>query len=347
MSRTRTPATIEPTGDSSFIDACFILAPNFTLLPFAGFMDSLRHAGDVADRSRQLQCRWSIVTRDGRPARSSCGAEISCLDAGENDGSHDYVIVVGGLLPDCLDIGEELTSFLHESRTRGATLVGLCTGGFILAEAGLMSGRRCGVHLTHKPDLEAMFPDVRPVTDETYVIDDNIITCPGGTAAIDLATEVILRHFGKARALKGLRAMLVDRHRAAHHLPSRSYERLAMCGNPHIERAINLMEMHIGQHRPIQEIAGAIGISKSQLDRVFKAHAGMLPSQFWRKMRLEHSHWMICNTSRAITEIAYECGFYDGTHFSKRFKQAYGRTPLALRKRNRAMLNLRIDKLVV
>ena len=65
-----------------------------------------------------------------------------------------------------------------------------------------------------------MFPDVRPATEETLVIEDNTITCPGGTPAIDLATEIISRRFGRARALKGLRAMLVDQYRAAHHLPS-------------------------------------------------------------------------------------------------------------------------------
>ena len=140
-----------------------------------------------------------------------------------------------------------------------------------------MSGRKCCVHLTHKPDLEAMFPDVRPATEETLAIDDNIITCPGGTAAIDLADEIISRHFGRARALKGLRAMLVDRHRAAHRLPSRSYEGPSRCGNPHVERAIKLMEVNIHHQMTVDNIAGEIGVSKSQVNRVFARYAGMSP----------------------------------------------------------------------
>ena len=333
--------------DTAHIDTCFVLAPRFTLLPFAGFIDTLRHASDVADRSRQIDCSWSIVTADGRPAVSSCDARIDVLSNETPRDDCDYVVVVGGLLPACLDVGEDVISFLHESRDRGATLVGLCTGGFILAKAGLMTGRKCGVHLTHKPDLEAMFPDVEPATEETFVVDGGIITCPGGTAAIDLATEIVSRHFGRARALKGLRAMLVDRHRAGHHLPNRSYERLAMCGNPHIEKAIKLMEINIGIHRSIEGLADEIGVSMSQLDRLFAKHAGMSPLQFWRKIRLEHAHWMICNTNRNMTSVADECGFYDGTHFSKHFKRAFGETPLAMRKRNRKVLNLRPDDLVV
>ena len=333
--------------DTAHVDTCFVLAPRFTLLPFAGFIDTLRHASDVADQSRQIDCRWSIITRDGGPAVSSCGATIDVLCGETDPETYDYCVVVGGLLPACLDVGEGVISFLHDSRERGAMLVGLCTGGFILAKAGLMGGRRCGIHLTHKPDLEAMFPDVEPSTEETFVVDDDIITCPGGTAAIDLATEIISRHFGRARALKGLRAMLVDRHRAAHHLPNRSYERLAMCGNAHIEKAIKLMEINIGTHKNIEELAHEIGVSMSQLDRLFAAHAGISPLQFWRKIRLEHAHWMICNTSRNMASVADECGFYDGTHFSKHFRRAFGETPLELRKRNRKVLNLRPNDLVV
>ena len=138
-----------------------------------------------------------------------------------------------------------------------------------------MNERKCAVHLIHKPDLEAMFPDVRPVTKETYVVDDNIITCPGGTAAIDLATEIISHHFEKARTVKGLRAMLIDHHRAAHHLPNRSHARLEVCGNPHVERAIKLMEMHIKSQKTIDAVAREIGVSRSQLDRVFFRYAGM------------------------------------------------------------------------
>ena len=334
-------------SDTSHIDACFILAPRFTLLPFAGFIDTLRHASDVADRSRQVYCRWSIVTKDGRPAVSSCGARVDALSSEAAPDACDYIVVVGGLLPECLDVGEDVVSLLRAKREKGAMLVGLCTGGFILAKAGLMMGRRCGVHLTHKPDLEAMFPDVEARTEETFVVDGDIITCPGGTAAIDLATEIISRHFGRARALKGLRAMLVDRHRAAHHLPNRSYERLAMCGNPHMEKAIRLMEINVGSHMNIEDLASEIGVSLSHLDRLFARHANMSPLQFWRKMRLEHAHWMVCNTNQNMAFVAEECGFYDGTHFSKHFRRTYGESPLARRKRNLKVLNLRPDDLVV
>ncbi len=322
------------------IRVCFLLAPSFTILPFAGFIDSLRHAVAIKASGRPDHHTWTIVTGDGNPVTSSCGVPIAPNREIDLDEHFDYVVVVGGLLPETLDVGDQALDFLRANRARGTMLVGLCIGSFVIAKAGLLDGHRACVHLTHKPDMEQLFPRVRPLTDETFVLDNNILTCPGGTAAIDVAIEIIARHYGKARAMMGLHHMVVDAHRAAHHLPTRSYDLLANCGNRHVERAIKLMEMNIAEHRPIKDLAAELGISESQLDRTFVEHTGMTPLKFWRKIRLENAHWMICNTHHSITIIAHECGFFDSTHLGKRFKAVHGDTPMAIRKRNKVDFNI-------
>ena len=180
-------------GDAALTHTCILRAPRSTLLPFAGFIDTPRHAAEDADRSRQAYCKESAIAGGGQPGVSSCGAKVSASRDHSSRDRYNCIVVVG-ILPDCLDVGRKSCAFLPDSRRRGAILVGLCTGGFILANAGFMSGRKCDVHLTLKPDLEAMCPDVQSATEETLVIDDNIITCPGGTAAINLATEIISHH---------------------------------------------------------------------------------------------------------------------------------------------------------
>ena len=150
----------------------FVLAPRFTLLPFAGFIDALRHAADESDRSRQMYCRWTIVASDPAPIRSSCGAEIAPFELLPAPERFDYVVVVGGLLPHCLDLTDETYGFIRAAAGYGVPIVALCTGGFILARAGLMKGRRCAVHVRHRQDLVELFPDVVPVTDEPYVEDE-------------------------------------------------------------------------------------------------------------------------------------------------------------------------------
>ena len=77
----------------------FILSPSFTLLPFAGFVDTLRHAADEGDRSRQVHCRWTILGATLDPVRASCGAEIRPWQTYGDPGAFDYVVIVGGLTP--------------------------------------------------------------------------------------------------------------------------------------------------------------------------------------------------------------------------------------------------------
>ena len=321
----------------------FVLAPCFTLLPFAGFLDALRHAADIADHSRQIYCRWSVLAPDREPIAASCGLEVMPDRTYDDPRAYDYIVVAGGLLPSTLGLADQGYDFLRRAAAAKVPLVSLCTGSFVLASAGLLEGRRCAVHIRHRDEFAALFPDVQPVTDETYVVDGPFVTCPGGTAAIDVATELITRHCGKARALKGLRAMLVEKHRAAYHIPRRTYEHVAQCGDTRVERAVALMEQHVAEPFPIGRLARLVGTSVCQLDRSFQRHAGEPPSAFWRRLRLEHAHWLVTNSNRKITDIALETGFYDTTHFSKSFKHCYGAPPRDLRRRSRQAVKIAGD----
>ena len=328
-------ATTAPTAQpmAPELKVGFVLSPDFTILPFAGFIDALRHAADEADRSRQLYCRWSCVAPDLAPIRSSCGVDVTPNEPLGDPRRFDYVVVIGGLLPACLDQPAATFDFLRQAVDQHVPVAGLCTGSFVMARAGLLDGRRCAVHLHHRQHLVAMFPAVIPVTDEIYVVDQGRITCPGGTAAIDLATAIISQHCGKARALKALHALLVDEHRAAHHVPRRPYEEIASCGDRRVKQAVALMEQNLGRPFAIEELARRIDTTLRQLDRAFANHVGATPAAFWRGMRLNHGHWLLLNTARPVTQIAHECGFADCAHFTRWFKRSYGETPQAFRVR--------------
>lgn len=318
----------------------FVLSPDFTLLPFAGFIDALRHAADVADFSRQIYCRWTLLAPEIAPIRASCGLEVTPWEVYGDPGGFDYIVVTGGLLPAGLDHRPATFDFLRRAAAAKVPLVGLCTGSFVLAQAGILDGRRCSVHQRHAQELVALFPEVVPVTDETYVVDGDVFTCMGGTAAIDLAADLIAKHCGKARAIKSLHSMVVEHHRASHQVPHRRYEHAASCGDPHVERAVSLMEENIDTPYPIQILARKVGVTLGGLDRAFARRVGTAPSRFWRRMRLDHAHWLLCNTPRRITEVALECGFYDSTHLSRTYKEVFGETPRETRKRNRLVQSL-------
>jgi transcriptional regulator GlxA family with amidase domain len=317
----------------------FILAPRFTLIAFASFIDSLRHAADEADRSRQIHCTWCVIASDLDPVVASCGVPVVPTSTFADPQAFDYIAVVGGLLPACLDLPGASYDYLRAAHAKGVPLAGLCTGSFILANAGFLDDRDCAVHIEHRRHLEEMFPRVRPVTDRVYVRDGTILTCPGGTAAIDLAYALIEEHCGRARAVKSLMSLLVEKNRATHHLPHRPYQNLAACGDWRVERSIELIEQHALSPFTIQELARRIGSSTRELNRAFARITSERPGAIWRKIRLNHAHWMLLNTHRSVTQIALECGFADSAHFSRWFRREYGQAPSTFRKSRRVSTN--------
>ncbi len=313
----------------------FLLSPNFTLLPFAGFIDSLRHAADEADFGRQIYCHWRIVAPSLTPVTASCGAAVTPHEVFPDPSDFDYLVVVGGQLPWSLDHPPETLDYLQRAYAAKVSIIGLCTGSFVLAKAGLLDARQCAVHVEHIHQIRQLFPKTKPVSDQIYVNDGEVITCPGGTSALDLAFTLIETRCGKARAIKGLTSLLVDRHRAAHHMPHRPYGHLAVCGNRRVEQAVEQMERHLSAPYAISLLARKLNTSERELNRVFKRHAGESAGAVWRNMRLAHGHWLLVNTSRSVTSIALECGFADGAHFCRWFRRVYEETPLTFRRRRR------------
>ncbi len=331
----RLPEPLEKASLVPDLRVGFILAPRFTLIAFASFVDSLRHAADEADRSRQIHCRWRVIAPTPDPIEASCGITVMPNTKLPDPEAFDYIAVVGGLLPSCLDLPRATYDYLRAAHAKGVQIAGLCTGSFILAHAGFLDDRECAVHVEHRHELAEMFPRVKAVTDQVFVRDGTILTCPGGTAAIDLACALIEEHCGRARAVKSLMSLLVEKNRAAHQVPHRPYRNLTACGDWRVESSVELMERHTLNPFTVRELARRIGSSARDLNRAFRRTTSETPGSIWRKIRLAHAHWMLLNTHRRVTHIALECGFSDSAHFSRWFRREYGEPPTAFRKSRR------------
>lgn len=315
-----------------------ILTQQFTLLPVACFIDFLRHAADEADFSRQIYCTWKVISHDFQTIRASCGIDVLPQALFDDPQQYDYVVVAGGLLHSSRPAPAQLYEYLRGTARAGVTLVGLCTGQFCLADAGLLQSRRCAIHFTLEGVMATRHPDVITVTDSAVVQDGPFITCPGGVAAIDLAIDLITRHCGKARAAKGLHYMLagdlVDRRSST----IDAEESLALSCNDHrLVKAVGLMRQRLSEPVTVSVIAERIGTTERLLTRLFLRHLKTTPAAFCRNLRLTHGHWLILNTDRSITEIACECGFTDSSHFIRCFRRRYGQTPSRLRRQHTLM----------
>ena len=314
----------------------FILSPQFSLLPVASFLDALRHVADEADFGRQIYCSWKTIGPDGGDiVVSSCGLSANISEAFPDPCEFDYLVVAGGHLPECLDVPAQTLEYIRLARQADVTLVGICTGSFILARAGVLEHTRCAVHVEHDRQMKALFPDTIPVTDQLIVSDKNIFTCPGGSTALDLAFSLIRTRCGRARAVKALTSLMVGKERAAQLAPDRLYAHLFSCGNSKVENALSIMERHLSSPLSIKELAAKVNISPNGLLAAFNRHAGMGPMEVWRNIRLSHSRWLLLNTNRTITQIAFECGFSDCAHFSRWFQKKYGSSPKVFRNRHK------------
>ena len=308
-----------------------VLAHNFTLSAFALFIDHLRLAADEGDRSRPLHVRWAVMNGAMSPVRSSCGLVVNPTSRFQDPAGFDYVVVVGGLLHSGEQIDQETAEYLLQSARQGITLVGLCTGSFILSRLGLMQRRRCCVSWYHHQDFMEEFPGHELAADRLFVADGDRITCAGGAGTADLAAFLIERHLGHALAQKANQILLFDRARAGGdaqpHPPMGE-----TASNPRIARALILMEQNLARPLTISALATQLGLSTRQFERLSQATVALSPAQLYRTVRLRFAEWLLSHTSRSITDIALESGFADCAHFSRQFKSHYGMAPSVRRK---------------
>jgi transcriptional regulator GlxA family with amidase domain len=317
-------ASVPPT--QSLLSVGFVLADHFTLSAFSLFIDQLRLAGDEGDRSRQILCRWSVMSSRPDPVKASCGVTVGRSSAFVDPRQFHYIVVVGGILHAGRQLDEATITYLKQADAAGVTLVGLCTGSFILARAGLMTGRKCCVSWYHYQDFMDEFPHHTPVADQLFVIDGDRITCSGGGGTADLATYLIERHIGRAVAQKSRHVLLLDRARSGS--DAQPHPPIAEgIVDERIRRAMLLMEQHLTDPLPIAEIAQRLHLSTRQLERLFQTVAGMRPASFYRSLRLRYARWLLDNTNRLVTDIALDAGFSDCAHFSRQFKAMHGFTP--------------------
>lgn len=307
----------------------FVLLNQFTLVPVAGLVDSLRFAADKSFRSQQLFCQWDWMTLNDEAITASCGMPISPTKPLNMWAQYDYIVIAGGMLGETRNPPDWLLDALRDLNKAGVPIIALCSASFVLGKAGLLDGKRCALHFTLRDEFKERFPASTAVIDKSYVDDRGIITCPGGTA-IDLAANLIRRHCGEVRAQKGLEYLLVEG-RADE--SSTTASGVCVYQNERVQRAIDFMRAHLESSMTLKAVAEAVGTHPRQLHREFVANTQEPPANYWRKLRLEHARRLLVNTSQNITTIALACGFSDASHFILWFRKIYGETPYNFRKR--------------
>ncbi|MCS0493758.1 GlxA family transcriptional regulator [Ancylobacter sp. MQZ15Z-1] len=311
----------------------FVLLDQFTLAAFGGLIDALRLAADHGGRSRQIHASWKVMSLDSTPRRASCGVVISDSSPLLDPAQFDYVAVCGG--NDYLNERQPaaLLDYLRLAAARKVRLIGVCTGTFAIAQAGLAQKRTVCVHWNVLEAFHAQFPTLDAVTDKLFVDEGDLLSCAGSTAAIDLGLYLISRHCGSAKANQAVRHMMLQGMRPSSLPQPHFFADLSGVADSRVHQAVHFMEQRLDDPPSMDAVARYVGCSARQLERAFSAALGASPASFQRQLRKDYACWMLENSPRSITEIAFDCGFSDAAHFSREFRNAFGLSPRQYRAR--------------
>ncbi|WP_093187047.1 GlxA family transcriptional regulator [Pseudovibrio sp. Tun.PSC04-5.I4] len=324
------------------LKVAMVLLPNFTLLALSCLTEVLRHAADDGDESRQVNCSWDLLSVSTNPIMSSSGITVTPNKTLECDlTGYDYIVIIGGKLPkDCL-YPDAYIQFIKSCRQQGNKLIGMCTGTFALARAGILKNVRTALHWYHYQEFRSHFPSSIAVTDELYIEDRNIITCAGGAASSDLALYLVEKHLGKGKVIKCLRHLILISAREARQSQTPFDLDIPQFSDVRLRKAVFLMEQNLEDTLEITQLANTLSLSQRQLNRLFLEHTGMSPSAYYRSLRLRHARWLLDNSEQPLDHIALGCGFSDLSHLTRYYKKQYKQTPgstRSLRKKAQAEL---------
>ncbi len=324
--------TAEPIAKAK-LSIGLVLLHQFTLAAFAGLVDVLRLAADHGGRSRQIDVHWRVMSMDGLPRESSAGVAVNVDGALPDDpAAFDYIAMCGGNDYPNTYLPPPLRDWLQLASSKHVRMLGICTGTFTLAQAGLIGSRTVCVHWNVLDAFRSRFAQTKAVVDHLFVDEGDLITCAGSTAAIDLGLYLVTRHCGQAKAQQVVRHMMLQGIRPAKLPQAHFYADLSHITDIRVRQAAHFIEQRIDNPPTLDAIARYVNVGRRQLERAFHEALGISPMSFLRGMRLDYGRWQLRHDSRSITDIALECGFSDGAHFSRDFRARYGVSPREFRR---------------
>ena len=223
--------------------------------------------------------------------------------------------------------------WLRKAAKGGTWLGSVCTGSYVLARAGLLEGYRCSIHWENFASLTDAFPDVQ-VRRSIYTIDRDRMTSSGGTTPIDMMLYLVRHRCGSAVTAGVAEQFIYERVRNPDDLQRVPLRHFVGRQSIKLVVAVELMEANIREPISQVELAQYVGLSRRQLQRLFQKFLLCTPSRYYLQIRLQRARELLLQTDLSLFEISAQTGFVSSSHFSKTYKEIYGHSPSAERRRD-------------
>jgi transcriptional regulator GlxA family with amidase domain len=307
----------------------FVLYPGFAATDAVGPADVFANANALSGRALyELEYRGPV-----RYPRASNGMVLTCQPLGRPQEA-DLLLLPGAEREPLLQAmaRPQLMKFLRAQAAHSRRICSVCSGAFLLAEAGLLDGRRVTTHWRGLDGLRRRYPKLRVEPDVLYVEDGPVWTSAGVTAGIDLALALLQRDHGRALAMAVAREMVLFLVRPGGQAQfSAPLDLQHRCGGSDLAQLPGWLETRLEQSVTVAEMAEAMDMSERNFYRRCLAALGSTPNGLLQRLRLERARALLQDPDLPLKSVASQSGLHDVSALCKLFRQRFGVTPRAYR----------------
>jgi AraC family transcriptional regulator, transcriptional activator FtrA len=234
---------------------------------------------------------------------------------------------------------QEVLAALRQAHARGARVISLCTGAFVLAAAGLLAGRRVTTHWAESGELARRYPDLVVDPAVLYVDDGDVMTSAGSAASIDLCLHVVRQDYGAEVAARLARQLVVPPYRDGGQAQYIEAPLPLMPGADLFTGTLAWMQQHLDEPQTVRDLASRSAMSRRTFARRFEAATGTTPYQWLLRQRLQLAQQLLETSDLPVDSIAQQTGFSTGANLRKHFGRRVRTTPQAYRRTFRARVS--------
>ena len=224
-----------------------------------------------------------------------------------------------------------LVALVRRVALRARRVASVCSGAFLLAEAGLLTGRRVTTHWEYARRFQQEYPGVKLECDSIYIRDDKIWSSGGVTAGIDLALALIEDDVGLKWAQRTARVLVMYHRRMGGQSQFSAMLEMEPASD-RLRRALNYAREHLDEDLPVERLAEAVHVGPRQFSRLFVRETGETPAKAVERLRTEAAHAQVTGTADSIDMIARRVGFASAERMRRAFVRLYGQPPQAVRR---------------